>query len=68
VSDDGATELASATSTHCTGCGRTLEACPGCAGETDPPRYCAQCGTWLAVQVRPVGWTARCKVHGTITS
>jgi hypothetical protein len=62
------TEVDGVMATHCTGCGRTLDACPGCGGESDPPRYCARCGAWLAVQVRPVGWTARCKIHGTITS
>ena len=54
--------------THCTGCGRPLRECAGCGGLTDTPHYCGKCGTWLAVQVRPVGWKARCKIHGETSS
>ncbi|MBX6371198.1 MAG: hypothetical protein IRZ02_02930 [Acidothermus sp.] len=32
----------------------------------EPPRYCAQCGRRLVVQVLPVGWTARCPQHGEV--
>jgi hypothetical protein len=34
----------------------------------EPPRYCAQCGRRMVVQVDPVGWLARCSRHGVITS
>ena len=30
------------------------------APPTDPPRFCTGCGRKLAVQVLPIGWTARC--------
>lgn len=49
---------------HCTGCGRLHRECAGCSRELDPPRYCAECGTRLAVLVTPTGWRARCKIHG----
>ena len=32
----------------------------------DPPRYCPQCGAWLAVAVTPGRWEARCHSHGTL--
>ena len=51
---------------HCVGCGRLTSECPGCQWEYDPPRFCATCGTRLAVSVTPAGWNARCKHHGPI--
>jgi len=30
----------------------------------EPPRYCADCGRRMVVQVTPTGWTARCSRHG----
>ncbi|MHB8220857.1 MAG: biotin synthase auxiliary protein BsaP [Acidimicrobiales bacterium] len=50
----------------CSGCGRRHDRCAGCAPELDPPRYCSQCGRWMAVVVTPAGWTARCRSHGEI--
>ena len=34
------------------------------ARHLEPPRFCADCGRRLVVQVRPAGWTARCSQHG----
>jgi hypothetical protein len=34
----------------------------------EPPRYCAQCGRRMVVQVDPIGWSARCSRHGVLTS
>ncbi len=51
---------------HCTACGRSTSACSGCGRELDPPRYCATCGTRLAVRVSPRGWIGRCKHHGEV--
>jgi hypothetical protein len=51
---------------HCTGCGRLTSECSGCSRLLDPPRFCARCGTRLAVRVSPAGWRARCKVHGDV--
>ncbi|MBM7460572.1 hypothetical protein ACIBED_18890 [Rhodococcus coprophilus] len=34
----------------------------------EPPRYCAQCGRWMIVQVVPDRWWARCSRHGIIDS
>jgi hypothetical protein len=34
----------------------------------EPPRYCAECKRRMVVQVHPMGWTARCSVHGEISS
>ncbi|MCU1379845.1 MAG: hypothetical protein JWN29_2828 [Acidimicrobiales bacterium] len=53
---------------HCPGCGRPSEDCPGCLPAFDPPRYCADCGGWLAVRVSTGGWVARCKIHGETTA
>ncbi len=33
-----------------------------------PPRFCAQCGRRMVVQVRPDGWRAQCSRHGTADS
>jgi hypothetical protein len=30
----------------------------------EPPRYCAECGRRMTVQVRPDGWSANCSRHG----
>lgn len=32
----------------------------------EPPRFCAQCGRRMVVQVRPDGWWARCSRHGQV--
>lgn len=34
----------------------------------EPPRFCAECGRRLVVQVRPDGWRARCSRHGQVDS
>ena len=34
----------------------------------EPPRYCAECGRRMVVQVRPDGWQAQCSRHGTVDS
>jgi hypothetical protein len=34
----------------------------------EPPRYCAQCGRRMIVQVRPDGWWAQCSRHGRVDS
>jgi len=61
---------------YCGWCGKPT----GESGESDehavcarrrviaPPRYCAACARRMVVQVTPAGWSARCSVHGTITS
>jgi hypothetical protein len=50
---------------HCTGCGRPVADCDGaCARPSDPWHYCPACGTWLATQVTPTGWTATCRTCG----
>ncbi|MGW7685427.1 biotin synthase auxiliary protein BsaP [Kribbella sp. NPDC054772] len=36
--------------------------------ELEPPRYCVECRRRMVVQVHPMGWSARCSVHGDITS
>jgi hypothetical protein len=30
----------------------------------EPPRFCAECGRRMIVQVRPDGWEAKCSRHG----
>ncbi|MGN6867774.1 MAG: biotin synthase auxiliary protein BsaP [Solirubrobacteraceae bacterium] len=50
---------------YCDACGRPVtegehERCRRRRAATDPPRYCTRCGRKLAVQVLPLGWTARC--------
>ena len=30
----------------------------------EPPRFCAECGRRMKVQVAPRGWTATCVEHG----
>lgn len=34
----------------------------------EPPRFCAQCGRRMIVQVRPDGWWAQCSRHGRVDS
>ncbi len=61
---------------YCDRCGRPLteagggpghEACHA-ARELEPPRYCAQCGRRMVVQVTPGGWSSRCTRHGLTVS
>jgi len=32
----------------------------------EPPRFCAECGRRMVVQVRPDGWWAKCSRHGVV--
>lgn len=32
------------------------------------PRFCAECGRRMVVQVRPHGWRAKCSRHGVVDS
>jgi hypothetical protein len=34
----------------------------------EPPRFCAECGRRMVVQVRPDGWWAKCSRHGLADS
>jgi hypothetical protein len=34
----------------------------------EPPRFCAECGRRMIVQVRPDGWSAKCSRHGEFDS
>ncbi|KJX75255.1 hypothetical protein [Mycobacterium lepromatosis] len=34
----------------------------------EPPRFCAECGRRMVVQVRPDGWRAKCSRHGEVDS
>ncbi len=34
----------------------------------EPPRFCAECGRRMVVQVRPDGWSAKCSRHGVLDS
>jgi hypothetical protein len=34
----------------------------------EPPRFCAECGRRMVVQVRPDGWRASCSRHGQVES
>jgi hypothetical protein len=34
----------------------------------EPPRFCAECGRRMVVQVRPDGWRAKCSRHGLVDS
>ena len=34
----------------------------------EPPRFCAECGRRMVVQVRPDGWSANCSRHGLTDS
>jgi hypothetical protein len=53
---------------YCDGCGRPTAVCEGCRKPFDPPRFCFQCGRKLRVQVRPVGYVARCFEHGSVAA
>ncbi|HEY6473081.1 MAG TPA: hypothetical protein VIY26_09325 [Acidimicrobiales bacterium] len=53
---------------HCTGCGKLLGECTGCARELDPPRFCPECGRRMTVTVIPTGWVARCRDHDAMRS
>ena len=33
----------------------------------EPPRWCARCRRRMRVQVTPLGWSAVCVEHGTVT-
>jgi hypothetical protein len=47
---------------YCAGCGKPMRDGKhgGCLRPLDPPRWCANCGRKLAVQVLPTGYEARC--------
>jgi hypothetical protein len=34
----------------------------------EPPRFCAECGRRMVVQVRPDGWWAKCSRHVLVDS
>ena len=34
----------------------------------EPPRFCAECGRRMVVQVTPTGWIGTCSRHGERTS
>lgn len=58
------------TTAFCPACGaadgaheRTAQRCEA-ALQLEPPRFCADCGRRMVVQVRPHGWHARCSRHG----
>ncbi|MFC5185259.1 biotin synthase auxiliary protein BsaP [Actinomadura harenae] len=57
---------------YCDRCGDDLptgdHAACRTARELEPPRFCGHCRRRMVVQVTPLGWTARCVEHGTITS
>ncbi len=36
--------------------------------DLEPPRFCAECGRRMVVQVRPDGWRAKCSRHGQVDS
>jgi hypothetical protein len=60
------------TETYCGRCGRELadgghEDCRR-ALALEPPRYCGTCRRRMVVQVHPMGWSARCSVHGVLTA
>ncbi|MEV0798818.1 hypothetical protein AB0I34_14050 [Kribbella sp. NPDC050281] len=57
---------------YCGRCGREAadgdhDACRQ-ALTLEPPRYCDQCRRRMIVQVHPMGWAARCSVHGEVSS
>ncbi|MBV9097189.1 MAG: hypothetical protein JO079_03935 [Frankiaceae bacterium] len=56
---------------YCARCGAaTAEPHQRCAEllRLEPPRYCAQCGRRMVVQVTPTSWTATCSRHGAVQS
>ncbi|MEU3472442.1 hypothetical protein CH272_03715 [Rhodococcus sp. 05-340-1] len=34
----------------------------------EPPRFCAECGRRMVVQIVPDGWTSLCSRHGLVDS
>lgn len=54
--------------------GEPLDSAAGTAVPTaaqlglEPPRFCAECGRLMTVQVRPDGWWAKCSRHGLADS
>ena len=57
---------------YCDGCGGQIDVgdhsrCQARRAATDPPRFCEACGRKLAVQVLPLGWSARCVRCGPVT-
>ncbi|OZC75874.1 hypothetical protein CH251_07790 [Rhodococcus sp. 06-462-5] len=34
----------------------------------EPPRFCAECGRRMVVQIVPDGWTSVCSRHGLVDS
>ena len=57
-------------SAFCTACGGDDGPHPACEAvlALEPPRFCAECGRRMVVQVRPDGWWARCSRHGVTDS
>ncbi|MGX7679963.1 biotin synthase auxiliary protein BsaP [Jatrophihabitans sp. DSM 45814] len=56
---------------YCGQCGEVEDAThPRCQQRAvlEPPRYCPQCARRMVVQVDPLGWRARCSVHGVLAS
>jgi hypothetical protein len=54
--------------TYCPRCGAaaSLSEHPDCVRhlELEPPRYCAECGRRMVVEVTPLSWKATCSRHG----
>ncbi len=59
-------------STYCGQCGGSLADGDHhrCASllRMEPPRFCAACARRMKVQVHPLGWSAVCVEHGTLSS
>jgi hypothetical protein len=57
--------------THCGRCGQLMAERDhsACSAQLalEPPRFCAECGRRMKVQVAPRGWTATCVEHGVRT-
>ncbi|MGK2956051.1 MAG: hypothetical protein ACSLFI_10325 [Solirubrobacterales bacterium] len=50
---------------RCDGCGKPVDEgdharCRERRANTDPPRFCVECGRKMVVQVLPMGWEAHC--------
>jgi hypothetical protein len=57
----------------CGWCGKPTEVgdhtvCVSRLNIVDPPRFCAECGRRMIVQVVPTGWTAHCSRHGEVSA
>ena len=56
---------------YCGHCGRPLDASDHAPCEArlvmEPPRFCADCGRRMKVQVTPRGWSGTCVEHGLRT-